>query len=114
VLGPFHAQKLPEKANCVEITENDPGDTPLLVICTVKYVHGNTIEGVTVETRETDSEGIYDIERPSHDVPDGRCYLTSDILHSSMRRAGEKDVQASGSPPLVASAHPFHSSTVKL
>lgn len=81
VLGPFHTHGLPEKANGEEIMHNDPDGTPVLVVCTVKDVNQQPIEGVRLEIWETDSTGNYDVQRPGHSadsVPDGRCFMTSD------------------------------------
>lgn len=79
VLGPFHTHDLPEKSNGDEIMLNDPNGTPILVVCTVKDVHGRPIEGVRVEVWETDSTGNYDVQRPGQTLPDGRCVITSDL-----------------------------------
>jgi protocatechuate 3,4-dioxygenase beta subunit len=80
VLGPFHTHSLPEKSNGDMIMHNDPNGTPVLVVCTVKDVNGQPIEGVRIEIWETDSTGHYDVQRPDHSDsdPDGRCFMTSD------------------------------------
>lgn len=51
---------------------------PCIVICTVKDVKGNAIEGVKIDIWETDSTGHYDIQHADREGPDGRCVMKSD------------------------------------
>lgn len=77
VLGPFHthdAEVLPHG----EIMAHDANGEPCLVICTVKDVHGNPIEGVKIDIWETDSAGFYDVQHADRESPDGRCIMLSD------------------------------------
>lgn len=77
VLGPFHteeAQHLPAGGTLSHDTDGEP----LLAICTVRNLHGEPLEGVTVDIWETDSHGFYDVQHSSYNGPDGRAILTSD------------------------------------
>lgn len=78
VLGPFHTSHMPEKASGDDILVNDPNGTPVLVVCSVKGLDGQPIEGARIEVWETDSTGNYDVQHPGHTIPDGRGFLTSD------------------------------------
>ena len=76
VLGPFHteeAQHLPAGGTL----SHDADGEPLLALCTVKNLHGEPLEGVSVDIWETDSHGFYDVQDPSYNGPDGRAILTS-------------------------------------
>jgi protocatechuate 3,4-dioxygenase beta subunit len=57
---------------------HDPKGEPCLVICTIKDVDGNPIEGVKIDIWETDSTGHYDVQHAERDGPDGRCVMKSD------------------------------------
>lgn len=57
---------------------SDPGGEPCIVVCTVKDVKGNPIEGVKIDIWETDSTGRYDVQYDERDGPDGRCVMKSD------------------------------------
>lgn len=77
MLGPFHtheAETLPHG----DTMAHDPNGEPCLVLCTVKDVNGNPIEGVKVDIWETDSSGFYDVQHADRDGPDGRCIMISD------------------------------------
>jgi protocatechuate 3,4-dioxygenase beta subunit len=77
VLGPFHTHEAETMANG-ELMSHDPQGEPCLVICTVKDVEGNPIEGVKIDIWETDSTGHYDVQHSERDGPDGRCVMKSD------------------------------------
>lgn len=77
VLGPFHTHEAPT----VQVGDSisyDPDGEPCLVICSVKDVAGNPIEGVKVDVWETDSKGFYDVQYSERHGADGRCVITSD------------------------------------
>lgn len=57
---------------------SDPGGEPCIVVCTVKDVEGNPIDGVKIDIWETDSTGRYDVQYNERDGPDGRCVMKSD------------------------------------
>lgn len=57
---------------------HDPEGEPCLVVCTIKDVKGNPIEGVKIDIWETDSTGHYDVQHAERDGPDGRCVMRSD------------------------------------
>ncbi|EKD14638.1 uncharacterized protein L3040_000161 [Drepanopeziza brunnea f. sp. 'multigermtubi'] len=77
VLGPFHTHEAEVMVNGSSMSQDQAGE-PLLVICTVKDISGNPIEGVKVDIWETDSTGHYDVQHADHDGPDGRCVMMSD------------------------------------
>ena len=56
------------------IIQDEEGD-PLLVLCNVKDISGNPVSGVKIDIWETDSTGHYDVQRPNHDGPNGRCVM---------------------------------------
>lgn len=57
---------------------HDEAGEPCVVICTIKDVSGNPIEGVKIDIWETDSTGHYDVQHADRDGPDGRCVMKSD------------------------------------
>lgn len=57
---------------------HDQNGEPLLVVCTLKDMDGNPIEGVKIDIWETDSSGHYDVQHPDREGPDGRCIMRSD------------------------------------
>jgi protocatechuate 3,4-dioxygenase beta subunit len=57
---------------------HDPEGEPCLVLCTIKDVSGNPIEGVKIDIWETDSTGHYDVQHSNRQGPDGRCVMNSD------------------------------------
>jgi len=77
VLGPFHTHEAETIANG-ELMSHDPKGEPCLVLCTIKDVKGNPIEGVKVDIWETDSTGHYDVQHADRNGPDGRCVMNSD------------------------------------
>jgi protocatechuate 3,4-dioxygenase beta subunit len=77
VLGPFHTHEA-EHGNQGSVISHDPDGQPLLVLCTVKDIHGNPIPGTQVDVWETDSKGFYDVQHADRTGPDGRAILTSD------------------------------------
>lgn len=77
VLGPFHTHEA-EDMKHGDSMSHDPQGEPCLVVCTVKDVKGNPIEGVKVDIWETDSTGHYDVQHAERDGPDGRCVMRSD------------------------------------
>ncbi|KAI9056101.1 hypothetical protein LZ554_001029 [Drepanopeziza brunnea f. sp. 'monogermtubi'] len=77
VLGPFHTHEAEVMVNGSLMSQDKAGE-PLLVLCTVKDISGNPIEGVKVDIWETDSTGHYDVQHADHDGPDGRCVMMSD------------------------------------
>jgi protocatechuate 3,4-dioxygenase beta subunit len=77
VLGPFHTHEA-ETMEHGDAMSHDPEGEPCLVLCTVKDVKGNPIEGVKVDIWETDSTGHYDVQHAERDGPDGRCVMKSD------------------------------------
>ncbi|KAH6668214.1 Intradiol ring-cleavage dioxygenase [Halenospora varia] len=77
VLGPFHTHDPPVIDNGQSMS-SDPQGEPCLVLCTVKDVKGNPIEGVKIDIWETDSTGHYDVQYKDLESPDGRCVMKSD------------------------------------
>lgn len=77
VLGPFHTHEAETIENGGGMS-SDPQGEPCLVLCTVKDVKGNAIEGVKIDIWETDSTGHYDVQYGERDGPDGRCVMKSD------------------------------------
>jgi protocatechuate 3,4-dioxygenase beta subunit len=77
VLGPFHTHEA-EDLTHGDLMSHDPEGEPCLVLCTVKDVEGNPIEGVKIDIWETDSTGHYDVQHTDRDGPDGRCVMKSD------------------------------------
>ncbi len=77
VLGPFHTHEAETMAHGDSMS-HDPEGEPCLVLCTIKDVKGNPIEGVKVDIWETDSTGHYDVQHAERDGPDGRCVMKSD------------------------------------
>ncbi|CZT47674.1 catechol 1,2-dioxygenase [Rhynchosporium secalis] len=77
VLGPFHTHEAETMKNGDLMSQDTEGE-PCLVICTVKDVKGNPIEGVKVDIWETDSTGHYDVQHADRNGPDGRCVMKSD------------------------------------
>lgn len=77
VLGPFHTHEA-EDMKHGDSMSHDPQGEPCLVVCTIKDVKGNPIEGVKIDIWETDSTGHYDVQQPERDGPDGRCVMRSD------------------------------------
>jgi protocatechuate 3,4-dioxygenase beta subunit len=77
VLGPFHTHEAETILNGGGMSA-DPDGEPCLVLCTVKDVKGNAIEGVKIDIWETDSKGFYDVQYGERDGPDGRCVMVSD------------------------------------
>jgi protocatechuate 3,4-dioxygenase beta subunit len=61
-----------------DLMSHDPKGEPCLVLCTIKDVKGNPIEGVKVDIWETDSTGHYDVQHADRNGPDGRCVMKSD------------------------------------
>ena len=61
-----------------DLMAHDPNGEPLLVLCTLKDMEGKAIEGVKIDIWETDSSGMYDVQHPERDGPDGRCVMKSD------------------------------------
>lgn len=59
------------------MTRDGQGD-PCLVTCTIKDTQGNPIEGVKVDSWETDSTGHYDVQYDDRERADGRCIVKSD------------------------------------
>lgn len=77
VLGPFHTHEAEAMAHGDSMS-HDPEGEPCLVLCTIKDVKGNPIQGVKVDIWETDSTGHYDVQHANRDGPDGRCVMKSD------------------------------------
>ncbi|KAF8854374.1 aromatic compound dioxygenase [Acephala macrosclerotiorum] len=77
VLGPFHTLEA-EDMKHGDSMSHDPEGEPCLVVCTIKDVKGNPIEGVKIDIWETDSTGHYDVQHAERDGPDGRCVMRSD------------------------------------
>jgi len=77
VLGPFHTHEA-EDMKHGDSMSHDPQGEPCLVVCTIKDVKGNPIEGVKIDIWETDSTGHYDVQHADRDGPDGRCVMKSD------------------------------------
>lgn len=78
VLGPFHTHDPPTITNGSTIS-SDPQGEPCLVVCTIKDVQGNPVEGVKIDIWETDSTGHYDVQYNDLQSPDGRCVMRSDV-----------------------------------
>ena len=77
VLGPFHTHEAQDMEHGSSIMHHDEDGTPCLVLCTVKDLTGRPIEGCKIDIWETDSTGFYDVQRPDHQEPDGRCIMRS-------------------------------------
>jgi len=77
LLGPFHTHEAETISHGGDMS-TDPGGEPCLVVCTVKDVKGNPVEGVKIDIWETDSTGHYDVQYAERDGPDGRCVMKSD------------------------------------
>jgi len=77
VLGPFHTHDAAVLSHG-DIMAHDANGEPCLVLCTVKDIYGNPIEGVKIDIWETDSSGFYDVQHADRDEPDGRCIMASD------------------------------------
>ncbi|KAI9814240.1 MAG: hypothetical protein M1827_003406 [Pycnora praestabilis] len=77
VLGPFHSHEAEVMSNG-DTMAHDPNGDPCLVVCSVKDVAGNPIEGVKIDIWETDSSGHYDVQYADRKGPDGRCVMKSD------------------------------------
>lgn len=77
MLGPFHTHDAKEIPNG-DLMSHDGKGEPLLVTCRVKDARGNPIEGVSVDTWETDSTGRYDVQYEDRVGPDGRCIVKTD------------------------------------
>ena len=77
MLGPFHTHDAKEIPNG-DVMSHDGKGEPLLVIGHVKDAQGNPIEGVQVDSWETDSTGHYDVQYEDRANPDGRCIVKSD------------------------------------
>ncbi|KAL2069069.1 hypothetical protein VTL71DRAFT_15407 [Oculimacula yallundae] len=77
VLGPFHTHEAETMKNGDLMSQDTEGE-PCIVLCTVKDVKGNPIEGVKVDIWETDSTGHYDVQHADRNGPDGRCVMKSD------------------------------------
>lgn len=59
------------------MSHDDQGD-PCLVTCRIRDVQGRPIEGVKIDSWETDSTGHYDVQHIDRAGPDGRCIVKSD------------------------------------
>lgn len=77
VLGPFHTHEA-EHHDQGSLISHDPEGEPLLVLCTLKDVHGNPIPDAQIDVWETDSKGFYDVQYADRTGPDSRAVLTSD------------------------------------
>ncbi|KAI9689990.1 MAG: hypothetical protein M1822_009872 [Bathelium mastoideum] len=77
VLGPFHTHDAHEEPNGA-VVHHDPQGEPCLVLCTVKDTNGKPISGVKIDIWETDSNGLYDVQRADRKEPDGRAIMHSD------------------------------------
>lgn len=78
VLGPFHTHDAETGSNGTLISA-DPNGDPLLVLCTVKTMSGEPVDGVKVDIWETDSHGKYDVQYENRgDKADGRAVIHSD------------------------------------
>ncbi|KAM0235938.1 hypothetical protein ACHAP5_009539 [Fusarium lateritium] len=77
VLGPFHTLEA-ERMTEGDLISHDPDGEPLLVLCTVKDIHGSPISAAKIDVWETDSKGFYDVQHADRNGPDGRAVLTSD------------------------------------
>lgn len=77
MLGPFHTHDAEEMPNG-DVMSHDGMGNPCLVTCRIKDTQGKAIEGVKVESWETDSTGHYDVQYDDRAGPDGRCIVKSD------------------------------------
>ena len=77
MLGPFHTHEAEEMPNGDQMSHDSKGD-PCLVTCRITDRQGNPIEGVKVDSWETDSTGRYDVQYNNRAGPDGRCIVKSD------------------------------------
>jgi len=76
VLGPFFTEDAPDLHFGDSIASEGSGEY-LYVQGTVKDTKGKPINGVTIETWETDGHGSYDTQKPDRQEPDCRGRLTT-------------------------------------
>ncbi|KIY00993.1 uncharacterized protein Z520_03659 [Fonsecaea multimorphosa CBS 102226] len=77
LLGPFHTHDANTMSSGDRLS-SDPKGEDCLVLCTVKDVEGQPLEGVKIDIWETDSSGHYDTQYEDRAAPDGRAVMTSD------------------------------------
>ena len=77
LLGPFHTDDA-EHIEIGDVLSGDPNGEECLVLCTVKDVDGQPLEGVEVDIWETDSSGKYDTQYRDRAAPEGRAIICSD------------------------------------
>ncbi|VUC37336.1 unnamed protein product [Clonostachys rosea] len=77
VLGPFHTHDAAHLAHGGLISHDEDGE-PLLVVGTVRDTEGRPIAGAQIDVWENNSHGLYDVQYPDRDAPDGRGILKSD------------------------------------
>lgn len=88
MLGPFHTHDAPAAPLGANISSDVLGEE-MLVLGSVRTVHGEPVEGVKVDVWETDSKGKYDVQyettaaagsgggEGSSRTPDGRAVIQS-------------------------------------
>lgn len=77
VLGPFFVAGAPTAANGVDISGGAPGE-PLYVEATICSIDGQPIPNAQVDVWQSDSEGMYDVQRPDLEEHFLRARLTTD------------------------------------
>jgi protocatechuate 3,4-dioxygenase beta subunit len=76
VLGPFHTHDAPVTENGYVLHE-DPTAERLFVLCTLKDTQGRPIVNAQCDVWEGDAHGIYDVQNPNREHPDGRAVIRS-------------------------------------
>jgi hydroxyquinol 1,2-dioxygenase len=75
VLGPFYRPGAPALPRWANIAEGMPG-VPTFLSGRVLDVEGRPIAGATLDVWQTDSEGLYDVQRPGDEVSYARGCFT--------------------------------------
>lgn len=65
VLGPFHVEGAPARADGDSIVETDAGGEPLTVHGVVRSLGGRPLAGARVDVWQTAPNGLYDVQDPS-------------------------------------------------
>jgi catechol 1,2-dioxygenase len=68
VFGPFYREGAPEMAAGADMGTADPNGTPLVISGRVLDTNGKPIVGATLDVWQSNSEGFYDAQLPTHDT----------------------------------------------
>lgn len=77
VFGPFHVEGAPRVANGGDIANGARGEA-CTVFGAVKNTRGEPIAGAEVDVWQSDDDGLYDVQRPDLQAPQGRGVLATD------------------------------------